>query len=191
MEQEVSFLGEPRRTSLDGLISGKYQVAIECKFTESEVGSCSRPRLRTSTSNYETEFCDGTFTKQRERCALTEIEVLYWKHIPALFKWGNGADLKPCPLNKNYQLVRNILAVSVRADGSVSPANGHVILLYDERNPAFQKSRDGFAAFKETREALKVPSLLRKCSWQHITNHLRGKMILPWLTNQLESKYGL
>lgn len=194
MEQEVDYLGEPRRTSLDGLISGNYQVAIECKFTESEVGSCSRPRLRPSASNYETEFCDGTFTKQRgrkERCVLTEIGVLYWKYIPVLFKWGNGDDLKPCPLYKNYQLVRNILAVCVRPDGSVSTSNGHVILLYDERNPAFQKGGDGFVAFKETREALKVPSLLRRCSWQRIINHLRAKLILPWLTDQLESKYGL
>jgi hypothetical protein len=33
MERKVTYLGEPRPTSLDGFISGKYQVAIECKFT--------------------------------------------------------------------------------------------------------------------------------------------------------------
>lgn len=56
MERKVTYLGEPRPTSLDGFISGKYQVAIECKFAESEVGSCSRPRLRPSEPNYEAEF---------------------------------------------------------------------------------------------------------------------------------------
>lgn len=194
MEQKITYLGEPRCTSLDGFISGKYQVAIECKFTESEVGSCSRPRLVPSASNYEAVFCDGTFTKQRgrrERCALTEIGVLYWKYIPELFKWGSGTDLRPCPLHNNYQLVRNVLGACVRPNGNVSPANGHVVLVYDERNPAFQKGGDGFVAFAETREALRIPSVLRKCSWQRIIRHLRSKMILPWLTDQLESKYGL
>jgi len=194
MEHEVTYLGEPRCTSLDGFVSGTHQVAIECKFTESEVGSCSRPRLKPPASNYETEFCDGTFTTQRgrrERCALTEIGVLYWKYIPRLFKWEDSTDLRPCPLCMNYQLVRNVLAVCVRPDGKVSPENGHVILIYDERNPAFGEGGNGLLAFVETREALKVSSALRKCSWQHIIRLLRSKMILPWLTTQLELKYGL
>jgi hypothetical protein len=193
MEQEVTYLGEPRPTSLDGFISGKYQVAIECKFTESEVGSCSRPRLRPSEPNYEAEFCNGTFTKQRgrkERCALSEIGVLYWKYVPELFKWGTATDISPCPLYRNYQLVRNVLAACVRSDGIVSPSNGHVVLVYDGRNPAFQEGGKGFVAFEETREALKIRSVLRKCSWQRIVRHLRSSTILPWLTDQIELKYG-
>jgi len=62
---------------------------------------------------------------------------------------------------------------------------------YDERNPAFQKGGDGCVAFVETRQALKVPSMLRGCSWQRIIRHLRSQRILPWLTDQLELKYGL
>jgi hypothetical protein len=190
MEHEVTYLGEPRCTSLDGFVSGTHQVAIECKFTESEVGSCSRPGL----DENETEFCDGIFTRQRgrrERCALTEIGVLYWRYVPRLFKWEDSTDLRPCPLCMNYQLVRNVLAACVRPDGKVSPKDGHVILVYDERNPAFQKGGDGLIAFLETREALRVPSALRRCSWQRIINHLRNRMVLPWLTDQLDSKYGL
>ncbi len=38
MEYAVDCLGEPRPTSLDGFFSGSYRVAIECKFTENEVG---------------------------------------------------------------------------------------------------------------------------------------------------------
>ena len=45
MEYKVDSLGEPRPTSLDALITGKHPVAIECKLTESDVGSCSRPHL--------------------------------------------------------------------------------------------------------------------------------------------------
>jgi hypothetical protein len=50
MEYKVDSLGEPRPTSLDALIVGKHPVAIECKLTESDVGSCSRP------PPYETRF---------------------------------------------------------------------------------------------------------------------------------------
>lgn len=194
MEYKVDYLGEPRRTSLDGFISGKYQVAIECKLTESEVGSCSRPRLMPSDSNYATDFCDGNFTEQRDRkekCALTEIGILYWKYVPELFKWRNDTDLKPCPLYKNYQLVRNILAACVRSDGSMSHEDGHAVLIYDERNPAFQTGGYGFTAFEETQQALKVPSLLKKCSWQRIVMLIRSKATLSWLIEQLRLKYGL
>jgi len=194
MEYKVNHLGEPRRTSLDGFIAGQYQVAIECKFTEPEVGTCSRPLLKPSTSNYETDFCDGTFTQQRgrkERCTLTEIGVLYWKYIPKLFKWTNDTDLISCPLRKNYQLVRNILAVCVQSNGDVSPENGHMVIIYDERNPAFQKGGNGWVAVEETQQALRDSRLLRKCSWQRIVRHLRDKSVLPWLTRQLELKYGL
>lgn len=194
MEYRVDYLGEPRSTSLDGLISGEYQVAIECKFTETEVGMCSRPLLTKTASNYERDYCDGTYSFQKERmsrCSLTERGVLYWRYLPQLFKWENDVDYIPCPLNKNYQLVRNILAAGVQKNGEVSAENGHVVLIYDERNPAFQDNGDGSIAYHQTRDGLREPKLLRKCSWQRITSHLRVEKVLPWLTDSLAQKYGL
>ncbi len=194
MERKVDFLGEPRPTSLDCFISGDYQVAIECKLSEVEIGSCSRPRLKKSDSNYERDFCNGSYTRQKgrkERCSLTEIGVLYWKYIPQLFNWPNEVDYETCPLNKNYQLVRNILAACVRTDLSVSPKNGHVVLIYDQRNPAFQERGNGHRAYEEIKMALKEPGNLMKCSWQNIISRLRKKLDLLWLTDQLKSKYGI
>jgi hypothetical protein len=150
--------------------------------------------LKPTDPDYESEHCDGTFSVQRtrkDRCSLTKIGVLYWRYIPSLFKWKNDRDMSPCPLNKNYQLVRNILAVGVKSNKSVSPNDGHVILIYDERNPAFQKDGDGFISYVQTREALQEPTMLRKCSWQRIVQHIREKNILPWLTEGLALKYGL
>lgn len=194
MEYKIDYLGEwKRQTSLDGYVSGGYRIAIECKFTEPEVGTCSRPRLTPQDSNYESEFCNGTYSIQRERkerCSLTEIGVLYWHYAPRLFKWENESDLNPCPLNKNYQLVRNILAIGVKPDGTVSLNDGHVILIYDERSPAFQENGDGLSAYNETKAALKEPTMLRKCSWQKIISRLRENNILPWLTENLNLKYG-
>jgi hypothetical protein len=193
MEYKADSLGEPMPTSLDALIVGKHPVAIECKLTESEVGNCSRPRLTKHDSNYEKDFCDGTYHDQRgrmTRCSLTEIGVKYWSHIPAVFKWTADADLAPCPLRANYQLVRNLLAVSVPSEAMPSGA-GHVVLVYDERNPAFQEGGKGHIAYEETRNALHDPERLKKCSWQQIACILRGEKRLSWLADQLEGKYGI
>jgi hypothetical protein len=196
MEHKIDYLGEPRHTSLDAYISGDYRIAIECKFTEAEVGTCSRPRLAPTASNYASDLCNGSYSIQRarkQRCSLTETGVLYWHYVPNLFEWKNDIDLNPCPLKKNYQLIRNILAVGVKPDRTVSINDGHVILIYDERNPAFQKAGDGLIAYRETRTALLEPTMLRKCSWQRIVHHIRDrdKNILHWLTENLSLKYGL
>jgi hypothetical protein len=194
MEFDVDHLGEPRPTSLDGYFFEGYKVAIECKFTEAEVGTCSRPRINRTSSKYERDHCDGSYSRKgsrRERCPLGEVGVLYWRYIPSLFKWGSDLDLIPCPLHRNYQLVRNILAVGVNAEGEVSSENGHVVLIYDGRNPAFQEKGDGLSAYWDTRDALKEPGMLRRCSWQRIIQHIRQNGILPWLPEQLALKYGM
>jgi hypothetical protein len=194
MEHSIDHLGEPRRTSVDAFISGNYQVAIECKLTESEVGSCSRTRLRVEDSNYEADFCNGTYFHQmgrNERCSLTEIGVKYWKYIPKLFSWRSDIDLRPCPLNKNYQLVRNLLAACVRSDGTFSPEYGHAVLVYDERSPAIKKGGKIFISFEEVKAALIYPNLLRKCSWQNIAQYIKQEPDLKWLTKEIELKYGI
>jgi hypothetical protein len=128
---------------------------------------------------------------RKTRCSLTERKILYWRYAPQLFKWTIDSDLNPCPLNKNYQLVRNILAAGVKPDATVSLNDGHAILIYDERNPAFQQGGNGLIAYTETRTALQEPTMLRKCSWQRIVQHIREKNILSWLTENLALKYGL
>jgi hypothetical protein len=193
MEYKVDYLHEPRPTSLDGYFSGDYQIAIECKLSETDFGTCSRPRLKETASNYQREFCDGTYSIQRqrkERCSLTEIGVLYWQYVPGLFTWKNNIDHRQCPLNKNYQLVRNILAAGVK-NGIASARNGLAVLIYDKRNPTFQFDGEGENAYLETKGALHEPAMLRKCSWQGIVQHLRENKILPWLTEELKLKYGL
>lgn len=194
MEYKVGHLGEPRPTSLDGYVPGEYRIAIECKFTETEFGRCSRPRLKPNDSNYEHEHCNGTYSAQgerKERCSLTEIGVKYWRDVPEFFNWQSDHDLAPCPLDRNYQLVRNILAAGVKPDGTISIDHGHAVLIYDCRNPAFQENGKGLKAYLETQNALHEPGMLRKCSWQRILGHLREKDILPWLTQELWAKYGL
>jgi hypothetical protein len=46
LEQDVSWLGEPRPTSIDVYFErSQYRIVVECKLSESVFGACSRPRL--------------------------------------------------------------------------------------------------------------------------------------------------
>ena len=192
-EKKVTHLGEPRSTSLDAFISGEHPIAIECKFTEQEMGSCSRPRLRPVDSNYQEAHCNGRYEQQRgrkSRCSLTEIGVRYWEFIPRVFHWQNDADINPCPLGVNYQLARNLLSVAVNPAGEVTTRDGHVVLIYDERNPAFGEGGKGYESFHLTREKLLNQGMLMKCSWQQIIKLMRERNILPKLTGELSLKYG-
>jgi hypothetical protein len=189
MEVEVDWLGEPRPTSLDAYVSGGYPLAVECKFAEAEMGACSRPKL----PRKNPECCDGSYSRQRgrkTRCSLTEIGVRYWDYVPSLFNWKSARDLSPCPLRNNYQLVRNVLAVATNPNQESLSKHGHVLLIYDNRNPAFQPDGKGLASYVETRATLREPNMLRKCSWQRLIQHLRDTGSLPWLTEQLAHKYG-
>ena len=107
-----------------------------------------------------------------------------------MFDWSSEKDHDPCPLNSTYQLVRNLLAVCVDRRGDVSLNSGHVVMLYDERNPAFQGDGKGITAWNKVRGGLKKQALMQKCTWQEIVTCLRADETLDWLTTRLNRKYG-
>ena len=195
LEYDVRGLGEPRPTSIDTFLRGPHRrVAVECKFTEQEFGSCSRPRLRPSNASYAEQYCDGAYRAQRgrrERCALTEIGVRYWEFLPLLFDWSADRDHVPCPLGDVYQLARNALAAVVSPDGTLDPSEGHALVIYDGRNPQFRD--DGMAAnqWKALTGASRVPGLVRRLSWQQLVRALGRASELSYLVDGLERKYGL
>jgi hypothetical protein len=198
LEQPVTTLGESTPTSLDVCFRSEgYTVAFECKLTEVEVGRCSASQRKPGTPL----LCDGAYRVRRddplpprtnERCPLTVRPVKYWDYVPSIFTWRVDADMAVCPLNQNYQLVRNVLAVCVGSDGTVSPTNGHAVLIYDERNPAFTHGGVGDAAYRETKSALRpeYAQVLRRCSWQVLVGELRRDSQTAWLAAELKIKYG-
>ena len=99
-------------------------------------------------------------------------------------------DHDPCPINFTYQLVRNLLAVCVDPTGRVSLDSGHVVMLYDERNPSFYGEGNVITAWNKVRGGLKQPSLMQKCTWQEIVACLREDSSLDWLATALARKYG-
>lgn len=194
-EHEVSALGEPRPTSIDVLFRNAGQkIAVECKFTEPEFGECSRPNLRSNQPSYQKQHCDGTYSRQRgrsSRCSLTEIGVQYWAHIPQLFDWKSEQDLSQCPLRSTYQLTRNAIASVLDDEGNRDATSGHMLFVYDDRNPAYAAGGDADRQYEEISSASKHPGLIRRVTWQQILSTLRGASELDWLGREMRSKHGL
>lgn len=193
LEFDVDYLGEPRRTNIDVLLGSDYKVAVECKLTETDIGTCSRPRIKPDDPRYASQYCNGRYEKQMsraERCALTSLGIKYWEYIDSLFAWSAGVDHNPCPLSGTYQLVRNILAACVQKDGRLANDKGHAVLLYDARNSEFQAGGNGFRAWHEIKTSLLDSSLLKVCTWQQLTASMRTDPELLWLTDLLGDKYG-
>ena len=187
LEHEVRTLGEPRPTSIDVLMRREgYQIAVECKFTEAEFGRCSRMQIKPKDEESMRKSCDGSYTVQQgrqERCALTEIGVRYWDYLPHLFGWARDVDHMPCTFGDVYQLARNAMAVTQ------SCQTGHVLVVYDEDNPAF--GPDGFARrqWDAAVTACRQPGLLRRVSWQALlTAVVQDPLLEPVMTN-VRAKY--
>lgn len=194
-EHEVDTLGEPRPTSIDVLLSGpNRQIAVECKFTEPEFGTCSRPRLRPGDTRYPAQHCDGSYRVQAgrsDRCALMAVGVRYWDHLPRLFAWPADRDHEPCPFGAVYQLARNALAAVVTPDGGVAPDRGHALILYDARNPAFQAGGEADRQWETAVAACLMPGLLRRLSWQRLLTFMAAAPDMAWLVEDLQEKYAL
>ncbi len=194
LEYETTHLNEPRPTSVDVFFHGAYRVAIECKLMESDVGTCSRPRLSEQRdANFAKDHCDGSYSVQRgrtSRCSLTSIGVKYWEHLPKLTNWTSEADHPECPLAGTYQLARNVLAATTSDEG-VDESSGHAVLVYDSRNPSCSPTGKITAAYSRLRTSLKKPSLIRRCSWQSLLDRIRAESQLAWLAEAVNAKYGL
>lgn len=179
------------RTSIDVLLDGPgRRVAVECKFTEAKFTRCSCLDLKPDKPNY----CDGGYRIQagrRERCALTEIEILYWQYLPDIFDWVPDRDHDSCPFGACYQLARNALAACFAPDGGFDPDRGHALLIYDKRNPAFADGGEAERQWRDTLDACRVPGLLRRVSWQRLASAIAAAPELAWLAEGLRAKYGI
>lgn len=191
LERKLTSLNEPRPTTVDVLLqSSDRRVAVECKFTEGEFGTCSRTRL----PRHDVQHCNGNYEVQQgrlKRCALSEQGILYWQHLPQLFDWPADRDHAPCPFAGIYQLARNALAATLSPAGVFDAKSGHMLLVYDDRNPEFRPNGSGGRQWRVALEACRVDGLLRRISWQKLLGSLSGAGELRWLLDALEHKYGL
>ena len=191
LEHRIGSLNEPRPTTVDVLLqSSGRRIAVECKFTEDEFSTCSRTRL----PKQDAHHCNGNYEVQQgrlERCALSEQGISYWRHLPQLFDWPADRNHAPCPFAGVYQLARNALAATLSPAGELDSESGHMLLVYDDRNPEFHPDGRGSRQWRMALEACRVDGLLRRISWQRLLGSLSGAGELQWLLDALERKYGL
>jgi len=191
LEYNLQTLKEPKPTSVDVLLHRpSHRVAIECKFIETEFGTCSRPLLCTNHAYY----CDGSYRRQKERlhrCALTERGILYWDYLPCLFNWPYDHDHVPCPFDATYQLARNALAATLTPEGDFNPDTGHLLIVYDDRNPAFQPNGRAWTQWQAAVGDCRYQGLMRRLSWQRLLASLANAPEFEYLVNGLGKKYGL
>ena len=81
-----------------------------------------------------------------------------------------------------YQLVRNLLATCLSPEGEIL-TDARVVLLHDERNPAFQPGGDGWRAYQQVRSMLLDPRMLQRTSWQRLARLLRSDERTTWLAD--------
>lgn len=194
-EHKVRCLKEPSPTSIDVLLSrpnGHGRVAVECKFTEPKFSNCSR----TNPKRYPdpNKYCDGSYRVQGgrvNRCALTEIGVRYWDHLPSLFNWPGNRDHNPCLFRDVYQLARNALAAALTPMGQLDSTGGHALVVYDARNPNFQAGGKAEEQWDLAVKACRVPGLLRRLSWQRLLAAIAPSSELAYLVDGVREKYGL
>jgi hypothetical protein len=195
-EKEMTTLGEGTSgaTSVDVWFEGTYRVAVECKLAEAEFGTCSRPRLKDTDERFDTQFCDGSYSKQRkriERCPLTELGIGYWKYTESSFGWSAEIDHNCCPLKDSYQIVRNVMAACVSSNHQFEVKNGHALIIYDRRNPAMWDDGKGARQWRHAYGAVQSSGALKRLSWQSMLGQWPADEILDWLKARLNDKYGL
>ncbi len=173
------------------LLSGPAgRVPIECKFTETEFGTCSRPRLPCNSEHH----CNGSYRVQRgrhHRCALTEVKIRYWYHLPRLFDWQADRDHDPCPFGKVYQLARNALAATLTGKGVLDHTGRHTLVVYHARNPQFQVKGKAEKQWQQAVNDCRIPGLLRRLSWQRLMGAIARAPELGYLVDGVSKKYGL
>lgn len=114
----------------------------------------------------------------------------YWKYVPQLFDWQAGSDIAECPMKCGYQLVRNIMAVTVDEDEIARPELGHAVIVYDARNPNYLPGGNADNQYREVAASCLRPGLLRRVSWQAIVEAIAPGSELAWLADGLRANMG-
>lgn len=91
-------------------------IFFECKFTETDGGTCSQPKPLVKGAHKGLVQCNGNYALQTNpvngkinRCALSAKGIRYWEMIPEVFRYNAGTDCSPCPFaGPWYQWMRNM-----------------------------------------------------------------------------------
>lgn len=127
-EDQYVFNEKHTPTSIDLKLSGTDgSIFIEAKLKEQEFGGCSFSRNGKCKKR-------NPYPDRLDECYLHRIGIEYWRHFEELgFSETDLAKGAICPFASYYQFFRVAMFAFLK--------NGSFVLLHDERNPAFWKSR--------------------------------------------------
>ncbi len=160
-------LMERRLTQVDAVATSDTAIIFfECKFTETDGGSCRQPLPIAAGQNKGIVQCNGRYTLQRNpingiesRCALSGKGIRYWEVIPQVFTYRNDQDLEPCPFRYSwYQWMRNLTSCFAIGKGK-------------QRKPAF------VIVYADSPK-LPMAQKVKSTEWQAFTNRVRTEYIV-------------
>ena len=173
-------LGEGRlATSIDLYLrtaDGKV-CAVEFKLTEPNFGECKL---------FRSKKCDGVYgslnnmqINEGYMCYLAKIRRRYWQ-LGGQYNLLDPTKINdPCPLNKYYQALRNLMVAKKRAGESLDKeVRGVFVLTADERNDAFWGPGNCFDGLKEYLcevRGKEIPDVFR-VSTQDIVRRFSGSL---------------
>ena len=173
-------LGEGRlATSIDLYLrtaDGKV-CAVEFKLSEPNFGECKL---------FRSKKCDGVYggsnniqTNAGYMCYLAKIKRRYWQ-LGGQYNLLDPTKVNdPCPLNKYYQALRNLMVAKKRAGESLGKeVRGVFVLAADERNDAFWGPGNHFDSLKKYLCEIRgeeVPDVFR-VSTQDIVKRFSGSL---------------
>lgn len=163
----MNLLNEDTQSQIDAVASNdKALIFFECKFTESDAGACSQPKLPSAGPIRGLKKCDGKYMVPAElgnrniaRCALSGIGIRYWCIVPEVFYFNPALDYSPCPFKDSwFQYMRNIVI-----------CYEHARIFH--RKPAF------FVIYADS-ELFAMPKKLKGKCWEDFTSKVRKERIL-------------
>lgn len=176
-----------RKTQIDlYLVSNTRRIAIECKLTEADIGTCDFVQKGRGHSAFSSLPGYEVCSRVRQNGAKYWI---YWSQLSDLSFPQACPDR--CPIYKTYQLARNVMAAAVNPADATVDGRGSALLLYDARNPAFKVEEGGPQIARDTRGLLKDPSLLRSANWQSLARLLDSAGGYEDLLAFMKDKYGI
>ncbi len=184
--------GETAASVVDAALIGRSRIFVEALLAEPRFALCANPGLTPAHPGFAQALCTGAYRLQGGRpgrCAQGAGAKRVWELLPRLFDIDGARDHDPCPLFANWRLVRNVLSVCLDESGAIATGDRHVLVVYDERNPAVWPGGEADEQWQETIRLLRYPRLLRRVSWQRLVGHLAGEPAIAGLVGAVAEKY--
>lgn len=127
-----NLLKEKQPSQIDAVaFSPKALIFFECKFTETDGGTCSQTRPILTGKRKGLVQCNGSYMPQTNpangkhaACALAAKKIRYWDVIPQVFNIPADLGYHPCPFaGPWFQWMRNVtVAYAVAQQRGLQPA---------------------------------------------------------------------